>query len=265
MLHISSRHNTLFKHLRRLLQGGAQQAQAVLEGVHLCQDWLRHRGQPLQAVFDRQRLESDRASDAELQALAGRLHAEHVVTMDSALLKALSVVAHAQGVLFVVEHPTPALPSRINHACVWLDRIQDPGNVGTMLRTAAAAGIQHAYMSPHCAAAWSPRVLRSAQGAHFVMTIYEHVDLADARRRTHIPLLATALDARSVSLYEAALPPECAWLFGNEGQGIAPELLAVADQSIHIPQAPGVESLNMAVAAGVCLFEHRRRHGAGRS
>lgn len=273
MLHISSRHNALYKHTRRLSHDGplpvakgasasensAPAIQFVLEGRHLCQDWLRHHGQPQHAFFDEQRLQSV----PELHQLMARLDRRCVATLDSALLRSLSTIAHAQGVLFVVEQTLPVFPSRIDQGCIWLDRVQDPGNVGTLLRTAAAAGVTHAYLSPQCAAAWSPRVLRSAQGAHFVMMIHEQVDLCEAVRRLDVPLFATALDDDSVSLFECDLPASCAWLFGNEGQGITPELLARADQRVHIPQSASVESLNVGVAAGICLFEQRRRYSVG--
>lgn len=280
MLHISSRDNPLYKHLKRLAQGragrrsasdadsgpvldGAMEAgpgrhAAVLEGVHLCQEWIQHRGQPVRAVFDVQRLQSS----AELRDLASHVHEHHAVSMESSLVQSISAVAKGQGVVFLVHHDIPAPPGRIDHACLWLDRIQDPGNVGTLLRTAAAAGIKHAYLSDECASAWSPRVLRSAQGAHFVMTLYEQVDLLAALGRLSVPLCAATLREDAVSLYQCELPARCAWVFGNEGQGVDPKLLAEADRCFYIPQDNAVESLNVGVAAGICLFEQRRQHAS---
>src|SRR5690606_30856013 len=121
-----------------------------------------------------------------------------------------------------------------------------------------------AYLSTGCASAWSAKVLRSAQGAHFVMTIHEHVDLQATCERLEVPLVATALDGAS-SLYDASLPAQCAWLLGNEGQGVDRALLARADLRLYIPQDDEVESLNVAVAAGVCLFEQRRQVLLGKS
>lgn len=268
MLHITSRQNDLFKQLKRLLQSGPERTEhpewgpvaiSVLEGVHLCQDWLRHCGQPEKAVFDSKRLQES----PELQTLFAALESHCVVTMDATLLASLSPVAKGQGVVFLVHRRIPEMPPHIDRSSIWLDRIQDPGNVGTLLRTAAASGIQHAYLSPECAGAWSPRVLRSAQGAHFAMTIYEQIDLRRARERLQIPLYATALASTAVSLYEAPLSTPCVWVFGNEGQGVAPDLLETADLCVYIPQAAAVESLNVGVAAGVCLFEQRRRHLKG--
>ncbi|MGB6102563.1 MAG: RNA methyltransferase [Pusillimonas sp.] len=264
MRHISSRDNPLYKRLLRLVRGkreknpdSAAAPYVVLEGVHLCQAWLQHAGQPELALFDLQRLETQ----PELQSLAGRLTPDLSHSCEPRMAAGLSQVEHGQGVYFVVAVPEPALPERIQDNCIWLDRIQDPGNVGTLLRTAAAAGIVHAYLSTGCASAWSAKVLRSAQGAHFVMTIHEHVDLLAAHARLAVPLVATALDDAE-SLYDAVLPARCAWLVGNEGQGVDAVLLARADVRVFVPQASDVESLNVAVAAGVCLFEHRRRQGS---
>lgn len=260
MKHISSRDNPLYKRLSRLAKGKRELKQdgagqhVILEGIHLCQAWLDHVGPPVQALFDLRQLEAH----SEIQRLAQRLPDPLCHSCEPRLAAGLSQVGQGQGVYFLVTAPLPALPNTIEHTCLWLDRIQDPGNVGTLLRTAAAAGIQHAYLSAGCASAWSSKVLRSAQGAHFVITIHEHVDLAAASARLTIPLMATALeDARS--LYDVDLPTECAWVLGNEGQGVDPALLSRADQRVYVPQAENVESLNVAVAAGICLFEHRRR------
>lgn len=237
-------------------QGGVRREgrPLLLEGIHLCQAWLQHQGAPEIALFDAERL----AVNVELQALASMLAPGVGHTCDPRLARGLSQVQHGQGVFFVVPTPVPCVPKRITHNCIWLDRVQDPGNAGTLLRTAAAAGIRHAYFSAGCVAAWSAKALRSAQGAHFVMTVYEGVDLRALHERLDIPLLATALDDAD-SLFAATLPERCAWLLGNEGQGASSELLALAEQRVFIPQVAEVESLNVAVAAGICLFEQRRQ------
>lgn len=262
MKHIASRDNPLFKRLRRLAQGKSESAGSangsfvLLEGVHLCQAWLDQRGVPECVVFDHARLESN----AELQALAQRLPESACVAFDSALASQLSDVGHGQGIYAVVHVKPPVLPDRLVQNCLWLDRIQDPGNVGTLLRTAAAAGIRQVYVASGSASAWSPKVLRSGQGAHFALDIYENADLITLCDRLDIPLLATALDRRSVSLFDTMLPQHCAWLVGNEGRGVHPDLLSRADTTLFIPQVPQVESLNVGVAAGICLFEQRRQH-----
>jgi TrmH family RNA methyltransferase len=126
------------------------------------------------------------------------------------------------------------------------------------LRTAAAAGVRQALLSPGCAAAWSPKVLRAGQGAHFVLAIHEEADLeafADAYRGT---LAVTTLED-SLSLYAAEWQSPLAWVFGAEGQGVRRALLDRAGLKIRIPMPGAVESLNVGAAAAVCLFEAVRR------
>ncbi len=260
MKHISSRDNALYKRVSRLIAGKQSKddgEQLVLEGIHLCQAWLTYQGPPELALVDSQKL----GTHAELATLVNALPNEIIIGCDTTLMRRLSQVVHGQGILFVVNAPQPVRPEKITQNSLWLDTIQDPGNVGTLLRTAAAAGIFHAYLSPGCASAWSAKVLRSAQGAHFVMSIYEGVDFLTEQQRLQIPLLATALED-AVSLHQAALPAACVWVFGNEGQGVSAALLEQADLRVFVPQAPDVESLNVAVAAGICLFEQRRQHGS---
>lgn len=261
MEHITSSHNPLYKRLVRLSTGWNGSAadgkrQVLLEGIHLCEAWLHRFGPPEVALFDAERL----PKNSELAGLLRRMNAAECRTCDPRLAEKLSRVGSGQGVFFLVAAPAPAIPDSIDHNCLWLDRVQDPGNVGVLLRTAAAAGIGHAYLSTGCCAAWSPKVLRAAQGAHFAMEIFENADLVMLRGRLEVPLIATAPDHNSMWVFRAKLPARCAWLLGNEGQGADPELLALADLRVFIPQESGVESLNVGVAAGICLFEQRRQH-----
>ena len=133
---------------------------------------LDHHGLPEQAVFDAERLDQP-----ELAALAARCR-PRCLALDARLMQSLASVESGQGVAFVVAPPAPALPGAVDENCVLFDRIQDPGNVGTLLRTCAAAGIKRVFLATGTAAAWSPKVLRSGQGAHFALAIHEHVDLA---------------------------------------------------------------------------------------
>ncbi|RZS80748.1 TrmH family RNA methyltransferase [Pigmentiphaga kullae] len=260
MKRIASRDNPLFKSLRKLTQASQARREAglsVLEGVHLCQAYLQWRGLPRHAVFDARRLEGDRGS-AEVMALRDEIPADRQVWLDGNLIDDLEHVQAGQGVVFVVETPAPPLPERVAESCVLLDRVQDPGNVGSILRTCAAAGVRHVFLSDETAFAWSPKVLRSGQGAHFSLTIHERVDLPALLPRLDLPLVATTLED-AVGLYRAELPRQCAWVFGNEGQGVRAELQAAAALRVRIPQEPAAESLNVGAAVAVCLFEHRRR------
>jgi TrmH family RNA methyltransferase len=141
-----------------------------------------------------------------------------------------------------------------------LDQVQDPGNVGTVLRTAVAVGLEAVYLTPGCASVWSQKVLRSAQGAHFSIQIHEQVDGVALLEKAALPVLVTSLGPDAQDLYESSLPDQGIWVFGNEGQGVSPALLTKANQCLFIPQAPGVESLNVAIATALCLYEQRRQH-----
>ncbi|MGB7483290.1 MAG: RNA methyltransferase [Castellaniella sp.] len=253
--HIASRDNPDYRAWLRLAQGrpGRRDARVILEGEHLCRAWLEHKGPPPTLVVGESALSLDWIGPIWQACARGRR-----VVLQNNLATVLSQVEHGPAVFFVVEAPVPAPPARIATGSLWLDRVQDPGNLGTLLRTAAAAGLRQAYLSEGCASAWSPKVLRSGQGAHFALEIYEHADLAALTERLDIPLAATTLEQAEI-LYAKDLRKPCVWLFGNEGQGVADDLLERADWRIHIPQVKGVESLNVAAAAAVCLFEQRRQ------
>jgi TrmH family RNA methyltransferase len=151
-------------------------------------------------------------------------------------------------------------------ACVMLEDIQDPGNLGSMLRTCAAAGIRHVLLSAGSAHAWSPRVLRAGMGAHFALAVYEQADLPAAARAFRGSRVATRQGA-SQSVFSTDLKGNVAFLFGNEGAGLSRELLDAADVVVSVPMPGPVESLNVAAAAAVCLFERVRQmetRGAGR-
>lgn len=257
MKHISSRDNPFYRNLQRLAEGKPTREthQVLIEGPHLCQAWFERFGAPLTAVFDQALL-----TDERLPSQWTGLASDRCVSLDTGLARGLSQVVHGPGLFFVVEAPKPVLPERIAHACIWLDRVQDPGNLGTLLRTAAAAGIGQAYLSAGCAAAWSPKVLRSGQGAHFALDIHERLDLLALCARLDVALAVTTLD-RADALYDTDLRAPCAWVFGNEGQGVDEQLQALASLRVRIPQAEAVESLNVAAAAAICLFEQRRQQG----
>ena len=142
-------------------------------------------------------------------------------------------------------------------ATVVLDRVQDAGNVGSILRSAAAFGVGQVLALQGTAGLWSPKVLRAGMGAHFGLRLVEGLvpdDLAALR----VPLVGTSL-ATDQTLHSARLPQPCAWVLGHEGQGVAPDLLARCAQVLRIPQPGGEESLNVAAAAAVCLYESLRR------
>jgi TrmH family RNA methyltransferase len=184
-----------------------------------------------------------------------------VTALPDALFGAVSQVEHGVNLLFLVETPSPVKPQALTVSAVLLDGVQDPGNVGSILRSAGAAGITQVFCSAGTAFCWSPKVLRAAMGAHFVLEIFENVDLAALIDASSISVLAMSGYAEQ-KLYEVDLRGPVAWLLGHEGQGVASDLMARATHRVVIPHAGQVESLNVAAAAAVCFFEQLRQRQA---
>lgn len=257
MRQIASRENPSFKQWLRLAQNksGYQRKQGLiwLEGIHLCQSWLQH-----YEAIDTLLLSEEHLDRPEIQQLRQQIPAEHCVRVPFALMRQLSQVEQSQGVAMVVQRPMHA-PRSLQRRALLLDRIQDPGNLGTLLRTAAAVGIEQVYLSSGCTDVWGQKVLRSGQGAHFALALYEGVDLAALIQTASVEVYATSLAPQSQSLYQHPLSAQAAWIFGNEGQGVHPDLQALCAQQLFIPQSAAVESLNVAIAAAVCLFEQYRQ------
>ena len=183
MKSISSRDNPLYKELKHL--AGSSQArrkagQTLLDGVHLCQSYLALRGAPPQCIVSEGALANPEAEQIVRQCDAGAPW--RCIVLPDALFKALSQVEHGVGLMFLIETPELAPPASVSKSAVLLDNLQDPGNVGSILRSAAAAGVKQVYCSSGTAFCWSPKVLRAAMGAHFVLDIFEGVDLAELVR-----------------------------------------------------------------------------------
>ena len=255
---LSSRDNPFIKQLHLLATSARDRrklGETVLDGAHLIEAALAA-GQALKAVVG-----SDSGlARAEHRALLAAVPATVArYQISDALFAHVSPVDSPSGLLALIDIPAPAAPGVLRDSVVVLERVQDPGNLGTILRTAAAAGIGTVLLSEGCAQAWAPRVLRAGMGAHFVLRIEEQVDVL--ARLTDYPgrKLATALSAAARPVYDIDLRGAVAWLFGAEGQGLSQALLAAADQCVIIPLAGGVESLNVGAAAAVCLFEQRRQ------
>jgi RNA methyltransferase, TrmH family len=249
---ITSRDNPLLRKLRKLAQEGSQYRRAGqlwLEGDHLCSA-LRQRGWPAQQAV----LTEAAWTQPALRELAH--WAPSVAVLPAALFSGFSSLATPAGMGFLIDMPAAA-PIAPSGAAVVLDRLQDPGNVGSILRSAAAFGVQQVLALQGTAALWSPKVLRAGMGAHFALTLHEGLTLADLQALS-LPWVATSSHA-GTALPQAPLPSPCAWVLGHEGQGLSAELLARCALQVRIPQPGGEESLNVAAAAAVCLYESARR------
>jgi TrmH family RNA methyltransferase len=258
---ISSRDNAFYKELKALAtssQARRKAGQSLLDGVHLCQSWLDLNGAPLHCVVSEGALANPEVAAIVARTdAAGREHAP-VTALPDALFGAISQVEHGVNLAFLVETPRPRQPEALTQSAVLLDGVQDPGNVGSILRSAAAAGIRQVYCSAGTAFCWSPKVLRAAMGAHFVLEIFENVDLPALVRAARVPVLATSGYA-SERLYDIDLRQPAAWVLGHEGQGVSSALLDLASRRVAVPHAGRVESLNVAACAAVCFFEQLRQ------
>lgn len=255
MKRISSRDNPGFKALKALVAGTREQRRqglVLLDGIHPVSAYLDKVGLPRQLIVSEHGL-----TQAEIHALVERAAGVDILLLGDALFRSLSDMATPVGILGLIDIPVP--PSAgIRGSCVMLDAVQDAGNVGSILRSAAAAGVGDVVLGKGCAGAWSSRVLRAAQGAHFDLHIHEQVDLASFMQ-AYAGTTVAAVAHGGESLYRLDLSGDVAWLFGNEGNGIAPELEAAVRKRACIPMASGSESLNVAAAAAVCLFEQVRQ------
>lgn len=249
---ISSRDNPLLVRLRKLVAdpGGYRKAGALwIEGEHLCEAFVAKGGVPAQAIL----------TEAGWQRPALRTLAERaaaVALVPPALMAGLSTLESPAPLGFVVDWPGSPDPDPQSPSVV-LDRLQDAGNVGAVLRSAAAFGFAQVLALKGTAALWSPKVLRAGMGAHFGLRLVEGLE-PGALGALQMPLLATSSHG-AAAIDATRLPWPCAWVFGHEGQGVSDEVRRHCALELGIPQPGGEESLNVAAAAAVCLYESSRQ------
>jgi TrmH family RNA methyltransferase len=251
---ISSAANEQYKQLKKIPQNAKQRRKlqlTLLDGVHLLNSLAQSHQQPLEIFIKKDIVYSDR----EIAACLNQFPDITVTEITADLFDALSPVETPTGIIALYAPHAPA--ARHYNFAILLDRIQDPGNLGTLFRTVAAAGAEAVYLSKGCVDAWAPKVLRAGMGAHFGLAIYENADLINLAKQFP-KVVATSLQARK-SLYQLDLTGKLAFLFGNEGAGLAPELLQSANQQVRIPMPGNIESLNVAAACAVCVFERVRQ------
>ena len=244
--HVSSRDNPLVKELRKLSESSTayrKQRRVWLEGDHLCRAALERGIQPVLVVFSESFWPLG-------QQMWGRAAIKNVVITD-ALFPEISGLESPARMGFVVDLPAEE-PVLSGVASVILDRVQDAGNVGSILRSAAAFGFSQIIALKGTAALWSPKVLRAGMGAHFGLRLVEGVTV-DALRALTVPIVVTSSHQGSF-LHQQKLPMPCAWAMGHEGQGVGDELIGMASLRVRIDQPGGEESLNVASAAAICLY-----------
>jgi TrmH family RNA methyltransferase len=251
--HLAARDNPRVQHARRIAADAAlarREGVVWIDGDHLARSalacgWRVEQAWITQEAFAAGDHAGSIASAAEVFVVPARLLAA-ITALDS---------PPAVAMLLRQSQPAPAIDPLA--ASLVLDRVQDPGNVGSILRSAAAFGFRQVIAMPGTAALWSAKVLRAGMGAHFALRLFEQADdaMLDALR---VPWLGTSSHA-SEPLEGATLPSPCAWVIGHEGQGMAAALAARCTKVLRIAQPGGEESLNAAVAAAICMHESVRR------
>ena len=261
MKHIASRDNAHFRDLRKLCQSGRERRKAgriVLDGMHLLESYSERFGAPEEIIVS-----TTGAARAEIARYLECCAGKGVTLLADALFAELASVDTPSGIMAVAGWPRCARGPDEEADALLLDGVQDPGNLGSILRSAAAAGIRQVLLSTDCAQAWSPKALRAAMGAHFALDIHESADLPGFLAGYRGQSIVTALDTAN-SLYALDLRGPLAWVFGSEGQGVRAALAERAARRVCIPMPGATESLNVAAAAAICLFEavRQRRSGA---
>lgn len=258
MKQITSQQNPLFKELKQLAQSSSarrKSGKTILDGIHLAQMYLKSDTRPLLCAFTATAQTHEEAKEV-IEACWN--NGVECIELSEANYRVLSPVEHGVGLLFVIKTPQKAWNETLTTSALLIDGIQDPGNLGTILRTAVATGVDRIFCSPHTVAAWSPKVMRAGMGAHFSLNIYENIELERVIDTAKVSIVATSSHAAE-TLYEADLNRMVAWLVGNEGQGVAEPLMKKATLQVSIPQSMDIESLNVSVATAVCLYEQLRQ------
>lgn len=257
MKKITSAQNPLIKKIVQLSKKSSLRRKenlAIFEGVHLAQEFLKSGKIPKTCIF------SEEFKSGEITKLLSECQKNNfeIIQVSNFIFEKISQNKEREGVIFLIEISNGE-EIDFRKSAIVLDGVQDPGNLGTILRSMLAFGVEQIICSENTVSAWSPKVLRSAMGAHFSLKIFENVNLSSVLTDFKIPTISTSLDAKK-TLFEEDLSGECVWIFGNEGAGVSPEVQKMASKNIIIPHNPKVESLNVAMAATVCLSESYRQN-----
>ena len=250
---ISSRGNQHFKHLKKLNESPRYRhevQQTILDGMHLIESYAERFGSPDSIAL---------IEGGHIDQIASYLNENtQVLEFPAGLFSEIAPVISPTGILASINIPHLEPPKKQN-CILLLEDIQDPGNLGSILRSASASGVDLVFLSDHCADLWSPKVLRGGQGAHFHLPCIEKANFSDITKTFTGKIFATTLSGKSI--FQENLKGPVAFIFGNEGNGIHSETMRLTSHSIHIPMEKGIESLNVSAAVSVCLYEkYRQEH-----
>jgi len=252
---LRSRANPRVRRWQRLMRdprARRAEGRALIEGPHLVGAYLDSGGRPAAVIVS----ESGGAK-REIEELVRRAGVAPVVLSD-AVFRAIADADTPQGLAAEIVLPSGQLSLQDSQGSVLLDGIQDAGNVGAILRCAAAFGVRDMLVGPGCADPWSPKVLRAGMGAHFALRLgASRNPVADLDR--FAGTVAFTVPRGGVPIADADLKGRILWIFGAEGAGIRGELAMRADVRVTIPMPGAAESLNVAAAAAICFYERSRQ------
>ena len=240
---ITSKANSVVKNAKKLHQKKYRKSAYLIEGWHLFEEAVQA-GVTIEKIFA---LESYRD---QLVAFP------QTVWVSEEILRDLADTQTPQGIVAVIQKEEVGLPDFSRGKFLFLEDVQDPGNVGTMIRTADAAGFTGVIVSDKSADIYSLKTLRSMQGSHFHLPIYRMslASFVEEAKKTAMPILATTLSKESKDYRELSPLEAFVLVMGNEGQGISSVMAESADQLVHIGMKGRAESLNVAIAAGILMF-----------
>jgi TrmH family RNA methyltransferase len=244
---ITSAQNPQYKLCQALMtqrKARLQHGCAIIEGDHLLEAAIAHRYPVVQLIV------------AQSSVQTKYVHLPALLLADK-LFQALTELSSPSEVMAMIRLPVPE-PAATQGKVLVLEGIQDPGNVGTILRAAAAFGVDQIWLDKDCADIWSPKVLRAGMGAQFAVRCLPRLDIMRALESFHGKVIATTLSPQSVPLPTYDWPVDYALVMGNEGAGVSEALLGSADVHVMIPMQAGIESLNVGIATAICLYEANR-------
>ena len=240
---ITSKANSVVKNAKKLHQKKYRKSAYLIEGWHLFEEAVQA-GVRIEKIF-------------ALESYQDQLAAfPQTVWVSEDILRDLADTQTPQGIVAVIQKEEVGLPDFSQGKFLFLEDVQDPGNVGTMIRTADAAGFTGVIVSDKSADIYSLKTLRSMQGSHFHLPIYRMplVSFVEEAKKSNLPILATTLSRESKDYRELSSLENFVLVMGNEGQGISSVMAESADQLVHIGMKGRAESLNVAVAAGILMF-----------
>ena len=240
---ITSKANSVVKNAKKLHQKKYRKSAYLIEGWHLFEEAVQS-GVTIEKIF---------ALESYLDQLAAF---PQTIWVSEEILRDLADTQTPQGIVAVIQKEEVGLPDLHQGKFLFLEDVQDPGNVGTMIRTADAAGFTGVIVSDKSADIYSLKTLRSMQGSHFHLPIYRLplATFVEEAKKSNLPILATTLSRESKDYRELSSLENFVLVMGNEGQGISSVMAESADQLVHIGMKGRAESLNVAVAAGILMF-----------